>query len=70
MRSSPKRSACRRRDAAARSPGRDSTSTIASASAVGSRGLLAVHSVRRGADGESEAQVRAALRAQRESAAA
>ena len=36
---------------------------------VSARGLLAVHSVRRGADGESEAQVRAALRAQRESAA-
>ena len=35
---------------------------------IGPRGLLAVHSVRRGADGESEAQVRAALRAQRESA--
>jgi hypothetical protein len=32
---------------------------------VGERGLLAVHSVRRGADGESEAAVRAALRAQR-----
>ena len=29
------------------------------------RGVLAVHSVRRGADGESEATVRAALRAQR-----
>jgi hypothetical protein len=37
---------------------------------VRSRGLLAVHSVRRGADGESEAEVRAALRAQRESAPA
>jgi hypothetical protein len=37
---------------------------------VRSRGLLAVHSVRRGAHGESEAQVRAALRAHRASAAA
>jgi hypothetical protein len=37
---------------------------------VGARGLLAVHSVRRGADGESEAEVRAALAAQRPSAAA
>jgi hypothetical protein len=35
---------------------------------VASRGLLAVHSVRRGAEGESEAQVRAVLRAQRPSA--
>ena len=35
---------------------------------VRARGLLAVHSVRRGADGESEAHVRAALRAQRASA--
>jgi hypothetical protein len=35
---------------------------------VASRGLLAVHSVRRGADGEPEAQVRARLRAQRPSA--
>jgi hypothetical protein len=36
---------------------------------IGPRGLLAVHSVRRGADGETEAAVRAALRAQRPSAA-
>jgi hypothetical protein len=36
---------------------------------VPTRGLLAVHSVRRGADGESEAHIRAALRAQRASAA-
>ena len=34
------------------------------------RGLLAVHSVRRGPNGESEAEVRAALRAQRPSVAA
>jgi hypothetical protein len=38
--------------------------------AIPERGLLAVHSVRRGPDGESEAEVRAALRAQRPSAAA
>jgi hypothetical protein len=37
---------------------------------IGSRGLLAVHSVRRGAGGESEAEVRAAMAAQRPSAAA
>lgn len=36
---------------------------------IGPRGLLAVHSVRRGADGEPEAAVRAALRAQRPRAA-
>jgi hypothetical protein len=37
---------------------------------VRERGLLAVHSVRRGADGESEETVRAALRAQRASTSA